>query len=102
MCSYYLLLSQNLFLTITFYPSPFSLKDIRSYNSFTAEVGLQKVEIILQKQKQKTRRSKLNETLIVLKKQKFEDLQTKIFIDVEGCRGHPKIMFLIILIFSLV
>jgi hypothetical protein len=26
----------------------------------------------------------------VLKKQKFEDLQTEIFVDVEGCRGHPQ------------
>jgi hypothetical protein len=26
----------------------------------------------------------------VLKKQKFEDLQTKIFVDVEECHGHPQ------------
>jgi hypothetical protein len=42
------------------------------------------VEMLLQKQKQKTRHPKLNETRIVLQKQKFEDLQTKIFVDVEG------------------
>jgi hypothetical protein len=42
------------------------------------------VEMLLQKQKQKTRRSKLNEARIVLQKQKFEYFQTKIFVDVEG------------------
>jgi hypothetical protein len=26
----------------------------------------------------------------VLKKQKNEDLQTEIFVDVEGCQGHPQ------------
>jgi hypothetical protein len=26
----------------------------------------------------------------VLKKQKFEDLQTEIFADVEGCQGNPQ------------
>jgi hypothetical protein len=26
----------------------------------------------------------------VLEKQKFEDLQTKVFVDVEGCLGHTQ------------
>jgi hypothetical protein len=46
--------------------------------------------MLLKKQKQKTRRSKLNETLIVLKKQKFEDLQIELFVDIEGCRGNTQ------------
>jgi hypothetical protein len=46
--------------------------------------------MLLQQQKQKTRRSNLNEAHIVLKKQKFEYLQTEIFVDVEGCRGHTQ------------
>jgi hypothetical protein len=33
----------------------------------------------------------------VLKKQKFEDLQTEIYVDVEGYMGHPKLMVLTIL-----
>jgi hypothetical protein len=40
--------------------------------------------MLLQKQKQKTRCSKLNEARIVLKKQKFEDLQIEIFVDIAG------------------
>jgi hypothetical protein len=43
-------------------------------------------------QKLKIRRFKLSKDRIVLKKIKFEDLQTKIFVDVEGqgCLGHPQ------------
>jgi hypothetical protein len=62
----------------------------RHYKKLTTEGGLQKVEMLLQKRKQNSRRSKLNETLIVLKKQKFENLQTEIFVDVEGYRGNPQ------------
>jgi hypothetical protein len=40
----------------------------RYYKKLTTDGGLQKVEMLLQKQKQNSRRSKLNETLIVLKK----------------------------------
>jgi hypothetical protein len=57
----------------------------------TTEGGLQKLEMLLQKQKQKqkqkTRHSKLNEARIVLKKQKFENLQNKIFVDIDGMSG---------------
>jgi hypothetical protein len=43
--------------------------------------------MLLHEQKQKTRRSKLNGTRIVLKT-KFEDLQTKMCVDVEGFMGN--------------
>jgi hypothetical protein len=46
------------------------------------------------KQKQNTRRSKLNKRCIVLKKQKFEDLQTEIFVDVDGWWGHRQDYFI--------
>jgi hypothetical protein len=46
--------------------------------------------MLLQKQKQNTRRSKLNEAHIMLKKQKFEDLQSENFVDVEQCQGNPQ------------
>jgi hypothetical protein len=66
-CSYYLFLSQNLVLWL------FSLffRDIRYFNSLTTEAGQQKVEMLScysKKQKQKTRRSKLNKARIGLKK----------------------------------
>jgi hypothetical protein len=40
-------------------------------------------------QKLEPRRSKLKELFIVLKT-KFEYLQAKIFVDVEGCPGNPE------------
>jgi hypothetical protein len=54
----------------------------RYSNKLITEGGLEKIEMLLQKQK--TRCSKLNEARIVLKRQKFEDLQTEIFVDIEG------------------
>jgi hypothetical protein len=38
----------------------------------------------------KTRRSKLKQIFHSAQKTKFEDLQNKIFVDVEGCLGHPQ------------
>jgi hypothetical protein len=46
--------------------------------------------MLLQKQKQNYRHSKLNETLIVLKIYKIENLQTGIFVDGEECWGNPQ------------
>jgi hypothetical protein len=46
--------------------------------------------MLLQNQKQETRRSKLNEAHIVLKNRSFEDLKTKICVDVKGCMENTQ------------